>query len=95
MLGLFSEATYLEIEVPMEAGDRVVLYTDGVLEASNISEEMYGRDRFQRFLEINSSRGADEFSDALLDELSLWSGQPRGQGQQDDITLLAVDFKNL
>ena len=78
----------------MESGDRVVLYTDGILEASNLSGEMYGGDRFKRFLELNSSRGADEFSDALLDELSLWSRQPRGQGQQDDITFLAVDFKN-
>jgi sigma-B regulation protein RsbU (phosphoserine phosphatase) len=93
VLGLFADATYLEIEVPMEPGDRVVLYTDGILEASNRSEEMYGGDRFKRFLEINCSRRADEFSDALLDELFLWSSQPGGQGQQDDITLLAVDFK--
>jgi sigma-B regulation protein RsbU (phosphoserine phosphatase) len=94
VLGLFADATYLEIEVPMEPGDRVVLYTDGILEASNLSEEMYGGDRFKRFLEINCSRRANEFSDALLDELSLWSSQPGGQGQQDDITLLAVDFKS-
>ncbi len=95
VLGLFADATDLEIEVPMEPGDTVVLYADGVLEAGDISQEMYGPDGFKRFLEINSSRGADEFSDALLDELSLWSSQPRGQGQQDDITLLAVDFKTL
>jgi serine phosphatase RsbU (regulator of sigma subunit) len=95
VLGLFADATYGEIEVTMEPGDRVVLYTDGILEANNLSEEeMYGADRFKRFLEINSSLGADEFSEALLDELSLWSGQPRGQGQKDDITFLAVDFKN-
>ena len=94
VLGLFPDAAYLDIEVRMESGDRVVLYTDGILEASNLSEEMYGGDRFKRFLEISSSRGAGEFSDALLDELSLWSSQPGGQGQQDDITLLAVDFKS-
>ena len=92
VLGLFEDATYDEIEVTMEPGDKVVLYTDGILEASNSSQELYGADRFKRFLEINSSRGADEFSEALLNELSLWSGQPRGQGQKDDITLLTVDF---
>jgi len=31
----------------------------------------------------------------LLDELSRWSGHPKGEGQQDDITLLVIDFKNL
>ena len=92
VLGLFAEATYDEIEVTMGPGDKVVLYTDGILEASNSSQELYGADRFKRFLEINSSLRADEFSEALLNELSLWSGQPRGQGQKDDITLLTVDF---
>lgn len=92
VLGLFEDATYEEIEVTTEPGDKVVLYTDGILEASNSSQELYGADRFKRFLEINSSLGADEFSEALLNELSLWSGQPRGQGQKDDITLLTVDF---
>ena len=92
VLGLFGDATYGEIEVTMEPGDRVVLYTDGILEASNLSEEMYGADRFKRFLELNCSLGANEFSDVLLDELSAWSGRPEGRGQEDDITLLTVDF---
>ena len=92
VLGLFGDATYDEIEVTMEPGDKVVLYTDGILEASNSSQELYGADRFKRFLETNSSLGKGEFSEALLYELSLWSGQPRGQGQKDDITLLTVDF---
>ena len=55
VLGLFTDATYGEIEVTMEPGDRVVLYTDGILEASSRSEELYGADRFKRFLEINCS----------------------------------------
>lgn len=92
VLGLFGDATYGEIEVTMEPGDRVVLYTDGILEASNLSEEMYGADRFKRFLELNCSLEANEFSDVLLDELSAWSGRPEGRGQEDDITLLTVDF---
>ena len=92
VLGLFGDATYGEIDVTMEPGDRVVLYTDGILEASNLSGEMYGADRFKRFLELNCSLGTNEFSDALLDELSAWSGRPEGRGQEDDITLLTVDF---
>ena len=94
VLGLFADATYSEMEVPTEPGDKVVLYTDGILEAANGFDEMYGRDRFKRYLEMNCSLGTREFSDGLLDELCVWSGQPRGKSQQDDITLLAVDFKN-
>lgn len=94
VLGLFPHATYSEIEVAMEPGDRTVLYTDGILEAANESDEMYGVDRFRTFLETNCSLGTHEFSEGVLDELSAWSGQPRGKGQRDDITFLAVDFKN-
>ena len=92
VLGLFGDATYDEIEVTMEPGDRVVLYTDGILEASNSSQELYGADRVKRFLEHNCSVGANELSDVMLDELCEWSGRAEGRGQEDDITLLTVDF---
>ena len=46
-----------------------------------------------RFMESNKQLVADEFADSFLAELSHWSGQTIEQGQQDDITLLVVDFK--
>jgi sigma-B regulation protein RsbU (phosphoserine phosphatase) len=92
LLGHSPEATYPVVQMPVEPGDRAVLYTDGIIEATNLSGEEFGEDRFKRLLDINCSLGANEFSDALLDELSRWSGQ--GQCQKDDITLLMVDFKN-
>ena len=51
-------------------------------------------DLFKGFLESNHDLEADTFADLLLDELSSWSEHPKGQGQQDDITLLTVDFKS-
>jgi phosphoserine phosphatase RsbU/P len=93
ILGHFPKATYSVLRMPVEKGDRVVLYTDGILEAKDPSEEMFGIDRFKQFLGTNHTLGSNEFSDALLEELSLWTGQPRGQGQQDDITLLALHLK--
>jgi serine phosphatase RsbU (regulator of sigma subunit) len=95
LLGHFPEETYSAVQVPVEPGDRAVLCTDGILETVNPSQEMFGVDRFKRFLEANHDLGADRLADSLLDELSLWSGYPTGEGQQDDITLLAVDFKSL
>src|SRR6476646_7428507 len=47
---------------------------------------------FKRFLESNCNLNAETFADSLLDELSSWSGHPRGNGQEDDITLLAINF---
>ena len=93
VLGMFEEAIYEALEFPLELGDRYVLYTDGVPEAANPSEGEFGVDRFMRFIENHKHLGADQFVQTFLAELSRWSGQTAEQGQQDDITLLVVDFK--
>lgn len=93
VLGMFEEAIHEALEFPLEPGDRYVLYTDGVPEAANPSEEQFGLERFMRFIENNKHLGADQFVQTFLTELSRWSGQNAEQGQQDDITLLVVDFK--
>jgi sigma-B regulation protein RsbU (phosphoserine phosphatase) len=93
MLGLFPEAEYSAIEIPLSAGDRYLLCTDGVLEASNASKEEFGRAGSMRFLESNSALRAKPFSDKLIDELSRWSGQLSGGAQEDDITLVVLDFQ--
>jgi serine phosphatase RsbU (regulator of sigma subunit) len=92
ILGHFPEETYSVVQVQVEPGDRAILYTDGILEASNPSQEMFGTDRFKRFLEANHDLGADQLADSLLDELSRWSERTTGQAQQDDITLLTIHF---
>jgi len=93
VLGMFEEANYEALEFPLEAGDRYVLYTDGVPEAANSSQEQYGVERFMHFIELSRHLGADQFVDTFLTELSRWSGQNAEHAQQDDITLLVVDFK--
>ena len=90
VLGMFPEATYETLELPLEPGDRIVLCTDGILEAPNRVHEQYGTDRLMRFMENNTSLRADKFADAFLHELSLWSEQSSEHGQQDDITLLVI-----
>jgi len=94
LLGHFPEETYSEAQIPVEPGDRAVLYTDGILEARNPSKEELGVERFKRLMEAKHDLGADQFADSLLDELSRWSEHPKGEGQEDDITLLTIHFKN-
>jgi phosphoserine phosphatase RsbU/P len=94
VLGMVEEATYEALEFPLEPGDRYVLYTDGILEATNSSQEEFGANRFMRFIESHKHLGADQFSQAFLAELARWSNQTAEHGQQDDITLLVIDFKH-
>jgi phosphoserine phosphatase RsbU/P len=91
VMGQFEEATYDSLQVPVEPGDRFVLYTDGILETCNPAQEEFGTDRFMQFMETNNQLTAGPFADALLLELACWLEQPPGEGHKDDISLLAID----
>ena len=93
-LGLLLEATYSVVDAPVESGDQALLYTDGIPETTSPSEQEFGIDLFKEFLESNHDLKADCFADSLFDELSSWSENPKGEGQQDDITRLAIHFKS-
>jgi len=93
-LGLFPDTTYSVAEIPVEPGDKAILYTDGVLETASPSEQEFGADLLKGFLESNHNLRTEMFADSLLDELSAWSEHPKGQGQQDDLTLLVIDFQS-
>jgi len=92
-LGSFPHATYSAVEVPFGEGDWGVLYTDGVLEATDPSKEEFGKDRLKLFVESNRNLGVDPFVDGLLEELSRWSDHASGREAEDDVTVLAIHFK--
>ena len=94
LLGLFPEQTYSAVELPVEPGDKAVLYTDGILETRSPSGQEFG-DLFKAFLESNHNLRGDVFNDILLKELANWSGHSKGQAQEDDITFLTIDFQSL
>jgi sigma-B regulation protein RsbU (phosphoserine phosphatase) len=91
MLGLFPEATYSSMEIQLDPGDRIVLYTDGILESMNTAREEFGKSRLKKFLDASAS-SASHLADALLLELRRWSATDAGRAQDDDITLLVLDF---
>ena len=94
VLGMVPEATYQSLQIPIAAGDRGILYTDGIPETKNPAEVEFGTGRIMQFMEKNHQLSADQFADGLIDHLSGWAEQPRGQEQQDDITVLTIDFKS-
>jgi phosphoserine phosphatase RsbU/P len=94
-LGYFPDASYTAMEIPFKAGDWGVLYTDGIPEMTDPSDEQFGLDRFKQFLQDNHDLSTGQFVDALLDELSRWSNLASGREAEDDITLLAFRFERL
>ena len=94
VLGIVEEASYETLELPLEPRDRYVLYTDGVIEAASSRGEQYGTDRFMRFMDLNRALDTKSFADASVAEIAKWTGQSGEQSQQDDITLLVIDYTN-
>jgi phosphoserine phosphatase RsbU/P len=95
MLGLFPEAAYASAEIQLRPGDRCLLYTDGLFEAMNAAHEEFGKPRVGEFLQRHSSFPAAQLAAALLEEVSRWSGHTGGRSQEDDITLLVLDFNGI
>ncbi len=92
-LGYFPQAVYSTMEVPFHEGDWAVLYTDGVSESTNASDEQFGEERLISFLASQPHETTGLFADALLQEVSSWSGRSSEEERQDDLTFLAVRFR--
>jgi phosphoserine phosphatase RsbU/P len=89
-LSWMPDATYSSIEVPLNEGDWVVMYSDGVPDTTNVKDEEYGLERMKQYMETNSLLGAEEFATKLLEELKTHSGRGEGGEPDDDLTLVAV-----
>lgn len=85
-LGVDGESDYEEICAVIEPGGVVVLYTDGVVEAVNANDEMFGYERLEQILLEQPNRKPRALVAKLLHELRAWSDI----GQTDDITMVVV-----
>jgi sigma-B regulation protein RsbU (phosphoserine phosphatase) len=81
------------MEVRIANGDRCLLYTDGVFEASNSAREEFGKARCKEFLASHRHLPAARFADDLLTSIAAFSGLNSTRAQEDDITLLVLDFQ--
>jgi serine phosphatase RsbU (regulator of sigma subunit) len=91
---MFPEAEYASLEIPLASGDRYLLYTDGLPESKNVSAEEFSLARCKQFLESHSNLAAAAVANELLREIARWSGRLSGQSQEDDMTLLVLDYQS-
>jgi serine phosphatase RsbU (regulator of sigma subunit) len=86
-LGIMAEATFSDIELPLDLDDRLVLYTDGVTEASTSNGDQFGPDRLRAFLWESAPLSSMDLVRALEDRLRAFAGET---GQSDDIAAVAI-----
>ncbi len=94
VLGLFSEKDFPGMldfkdgEIDLESGEKIFLYTDGIVEAQNRNEEFYGLDRLKEVLSKNRNLGAQDLIDSVYGDLMDFL---QGLPIHDDLTLLVIE----
>jgi len=86
-LGMFRDTRYYEYYLTIESGQMLVLYTDGLTEARNSTEEEYGRDRLVESVRKCRDLSAREMIDYIHRDLITWTD---GQGADDDVTIFII-----
>jgi serine phosphatase RsbU (regulator of sigma subunit) len=85
-LGLMPGMGYEEKETILEAGEAVLLYSDGLVEAHDPKREMFGFPRLRALVAEHAEEGS--IGDFIMEELYSFVGE--GWEQEDDITLLTL-----
>jgi serine phosphatase RsbU (regulator of sigma subunit) len=88
-IGDAADADFRVKTVAYQAGDRLVLYTDGLVERTDPAGTEYGTRRLQRALRARAALGAAEVLDAILDDVSAFAA---GRPADDDVTLVVAEL---
>ena len=88
-LGVRDGTTYTTIETALEMGDRIVFCSDGLIEAGNDQEEIFGFERTAETVRRGCADGlsAEELIDRVLSEVKTFSGETP---QEDDQTMVVM-----
>jgi sigma-B regulation protein RsbU (phosphoserine phosphatase) len=84
---MFKDTRYYEYYLSLEPGQVLVLYTDGVTEATNQSGEEYGAERLEQAVRAGRTLPARELIAFIHQDVLKWTD---GQGANDDITFFIV-----
>jgi sigma-B regulation protein RsbU (phosphoserine phosphatase) len=87
LLAAVNSVNYTDRSIAMEPGDRLLLYTDGILEARNTSGELFGEQSLFAELKKSAGRSPAEAADGIIASVQQWA-----RSQDDDLTVLVCDY---
>ncbi|HLI83673.1 MAG TPA: SpoIIE family protein phosphatase [Bryobacteraceae bacterium] len=91
-VGLLEEAEFTVGQERIEAGDRLVIYSDGVTEAQNSRSEFFGAKRLREVVAAHANESCAQIHNAIHAAVAAFT---EGAPQSDDITLLVLEIAAL
>ncbi len=89
IIGAFPNAYFGSATLQLKEEDRLLFYTDGIIEARNEAGEFYGSERLLRYLKQNAALQPKKFIDKLVKELEAFGN---GRPHDDDRAILFIEF---
>jgi sigma-B regulation protein RsbU (phosphoserine phosphatase) len=87
MLAAFDFAAYTNAAQPLRRGDRLLLYTDGIVEAANAAGDFFGADALMAEMQKTAGLSPGQAADSIVATIRRWS-----VAQDDDWTVLVCDY---
>ena len=88
-IGLLPGAEYSGKDTMISEGDLLVLYTDGIVEATDRAELMFGEERFKTCIATKAHSSANDVLNSIFAELTDFTGQ---NSHQDDVSVSVLKF---
>jgi phosphoserine phosphatase RsbU/P len=87
ILGITKAATYTQASVALQTGDRLILYTDGIVEARDSAGQMFSDERLHALAKETASEMPEATAGRIVEAVQAWSKE-----QDDDLTVIVCDF---
>jgi serine phosphatase RsbU (regulator of sigma subunit) len=88
VLGMFDSASYQSRTLHLDKGDILVVYSDGLTDAQNQQEEMFGEERLLKIIQQEAPSGSHALEQKLLQAIEEFT---QDVPQNDDITFVVVE----
>lgn len=89
-IGYFDDVSYQSEQVELKPGQRILLYTDGLVEAMNKHDELYDHPRLLRYADKNRHKSLKEFVDGLMEDVRQFC---QGREPSDDQAVLMIEYR--
>lgn len=91
-IGWIEDGTYEETTTTYSTGDKFLLYTDGIIEARNTDNKIFGFERLTDYINTNYLTNPQAFINGLINTLYTWGEMNQSESFHDDVTIILAEL---